>query len=116
MHEAYLLGANSEILAQDISFKLNKLPRNLKQVCGIKKSLVWVIILISILKITCVHNGRSLPCCESLWLHEGNLPRNVNIKKVYLYVRNVNKKLYLDQQQKGPRNDTKQDIKSSLQG
>ena len=40
MHEADLQEANSEILPHAISFKLHKLPRNLKQVGGIKKSLV----------------------------------------------------------------------------
>lgn len=32
----------------------------------------------------CVHNGQSLPNNKSFWLNKGNLPRNANIKNIYL--------------------------------
>ena len=33
---------------------------------------------------TCVHDGRSLSCSKGLGFNKGNLPRNINIKKVNL--------------------------------
>lgn len=66
--------------------------KKLKQACSINKILFLGHHNNYHCKQTCVHNGRSLPCRESLWFSKGNLPRNVNIKKMYLksdkYIRN----------------------------